>query len=90
MQIQIIFGIGLEIEQTEQRLDILYREKELRDKGYTWDEIKDLVQEEFDIEPPADFGHGKMFGGRFGGCKDSGFFRENENINPELEQDITV
>ena len=69
---------------------MLYRKNELRDQGYTWDEIEDLIQEEFDIEHPDDFGHGKMFGRRFGGCSGSGFLRENENINPELEQEITV
>ena len=39
-----------EIEQTQQRLTILNRQKELRDEGYSWDEINTIIQEEFDLE----------------------------------------
>lgn len=39
-----------EIEQTEQRLQILNREKELRENGYSWDEIRTSIQDEFGIE----------------------------------------
>ncbi len=38
-----------EITQTEQRLIILNRQKELRDQGYSWDEINTIIQEEFDL-----------------------------------------
>ena len=41
------------IEQTEQRLEILNRENELRDQGYSWEEINEIIQEEFDLEYPA-------------------------------------
>jgi DNA-binding transcriptional MerR regulator len=42
-----------EIAQTEQRLTILNRQKELRDEGYSWDEITTIIQEEFDLENAA-------------------------------------
>ena len=40
------------IEQTEQRLQILNREKELRDEGYDWEEIQDIIEEEFGVTCP--------------------------------------
>jgi hypothetical protein len=50
------------IEYTEQKLVILNRQNELRDQGYDWDEINDIIQEEFDLEYPTGiehcFGHG--------------------------------
>ncbi len=39
-----------EINQTEQRLQILNREKELREQGYSWDEIRTIIQDEFGQE----------------------------------------
>jgi len=36
-----------EIAQTEQRLTILNRQKELRNEGYSWDEINNIIEEEF-------------------------------------------
>ncbi len=39
-----------QITQTEQQLTILYRQKELRNQGYSWDEINSIIQEEFDLE----------------------------------------
>jgi DNA-binding transcriptional MerR regulator len=70
------------IERNEQRLEILYREKELRDEGYTWDEIRDIIQEEFDLEFSAGEGQGMMFGhGGFhcGPCRGSrGFMSDGE------------
>jgi len=51
------------IEHTEQRLEILNRENELRDQGYSWEEINDIIQEEFDLDYPIgichDFGRGR-------------------------------
>ena len=41
------------IEQTEQRLEILNREQELRDQGYSWEEINEMIQEEFVLEHPS-------------------------------------
>ena len=32
-----------EITQTEQRLQILYRQQELREQGYSWDEISTII-----------------------------------------------
>jgi len=51
------------IEQTEKRLEILNRENELRDQGYSWEEINEIIQEEFDLDYPTgicqDFGRGR-------------------------------
>ncbi len=59
-----------EINQTEQRLDILYRKQELRDEGYNWDEIKDIIQEEFDLDSANDLNHEmKNRGGFHGRCR---------------------
>ena len=41
------------IEQTEQRLEILNREQELRDQGYSWEEINEIIQEEYVLEHPS-------------------------------------
>jgi hypothetical protein len=41
------------IERTEQRLEILNRKKELRGEGYSWEDISDIIQEEFDLEEYA-------------------------------------
>ena len=41
------------IEQTEQRLEILNRENELRDQGYIWEEINEIIQEEYVLEHPS-------------------------------------
>ncbi len=50
-----IFDDRLEnaIEHTEKQLEILNRESELRDQGYTWEEINEIIQEEFDLDYPA-------------------------------------
>lgn len=45
------------IEQTEQRLEILNRENELRDQGYSWEEINEIIQEEFDLDYPPGICH---------------------------------
>jgi len=53
------------IEETEQRLEILNRQKELREQGYSWEEINQIIQDEFGPEAPIGEGHGMMF--RYGG-----------------------
>ena len=45
------------IEQTEQRLEILNREQELRDQGYSWEEINEIIQEEYVLEYPPGIYH---------------------------------
>jgi len=50
------------IQQTQQRLDILNREKELRNQGYSWDEINQIILDEFGVEAPAGEGYGMMIG----------------------------
>ena len=46
------------IEQTEQRLEILNRGNELRDQGYSWEEINEMLQEEFVLGHSTDVYHG--------------------------------
>ena len=46
------------IEQTEQRLEILNKEQELRDQGYSWEEINEIIQEEYVLKHPSDIYHG--------------------------------
>jgi len=56
-----------EIAQTEQRLTILNRQKELRDEGYSWDEISSIIQDEFGLENTTAFSRDMMGGhGGFG------------------------
>ena len=62
------------IENTEQRLTILNREKELRDQGYTWDEINEIIQEEFDTEVPIGMGFNMNEGPGFHGGPHNGGF----------------
>lgn len=60
-----------EITQTEQRLQILYRQQELREQGYSWDEISTIIQEEFNLEDTMESGFGMAFDHGFGpGPKD--------------------
>jgi DNA-binding transcriptional MerR regulator len=56
------------IEETEKRLEILNREKELREQGYSWSDINQMIQDEFGIQTPFEEGHGMM---QRHGCKDS-------------------
>jgi hypothetical protein len=55
------------IERTNLRLDILNRQKELRELEYEWEDIKDIIQEEFELEFPEEnmgvrFRHGRCKG----------------------------
>jgi Spy/CpxP family protein refolding chaperone len=65
-----------EIVQTEQRLTILNRQKELRNEGLNWDEISGIIEDEFGLVNatgiswdntmggPCGFGHGPHGGPR--------------------------
>ncbi len=55
-----------EINQTEQRLTILNREKELRNEGYSWDEITTMITDEFGAENATGVGWDMMGGHGFG------------------------
>ncbi len=55
-----------EIAQTQQRLTILTRQKELRDEGYSWDEINSIIEDEFGLENATDFGWNMRGGHGFG------------------------
>ena len=54
-----------EIEKTEERLEILYRTKELRNEEKTWEEINETIQGEYGLESPMGNCHGHMFGKGF-------------------------
>jgi len=60
------------IERAEQQHNILNRKKELREDGYSWEEIEDVIQEEFDLSFPAGGHQGMMKGPGFHGgpCSD--------------------
>jgi hypothetical protein len=55
-----------EIAQTEQRLTILNRQKELRNDGYNWDEISGIIEDEFGLENATGIGWDMMGGHGFG------------------------
>lgn len=42
--------LSSEITQTEKKLAILSRQKELRDEGYSWADIRNITQDEFDLQ----------------------------------------
>ena len=54
------------IAQPEQRLTILNRQKELRDEGYSWDEIQNIIEDEFGSENTTGVGRDMMGGHGFG------------------------
>ncbi|MFX1555255.1 MAG: hypothetical protein ACFFBV_15130 [Promethearchaeota archaeon] len=56
------------IEQTQQRLKILERQKELRAEGKTWEEINEIIQEEFELEFPDGEAMMSQHGFRRGFC----------------------
>jgi hypothetical protein len=56
-----------EITKTEQRLTILNRQKELKNEGYSWDEISGIIEDEFGLENSTGIGWDMMGGhGGFG------------------------
>ena len=69
-----------EIANTEQRLNMLERKKELRSEGKSWEEIDEIIQEEFDLEFPDIEGQGMMFrrGFRNGNCPGPRDFTSSE------------
>lgn len=75
-----------QIQQTTQHLEILELKKELREEGYSWEEIQDVISEEYDLDPPMRC-HGMMGMrggmGRFGGG-------EFPMLNNEIAEDSEV
>ncbi len=70
-----------EIAQTEQRLLIFNRQKELRDQGYTWNEINTIIQEEFNLENMTGVGFGIEHDYGFGhgpSCKSHEFMKDEQ------------
>lgn len=53
-----------EIVQTEQRLTILNSQKEPRNEGYSWDEIRNIIEDEFGLENTTAVGWNMMDGQR--------------------------
>ena len=72
-----------EIAQTEQRLTILNRQKELRDQGYSWNEINAIIQDEFDLGNMTHMGYGiiKDYGFGHGPCGRPHEFMQDEDLN---------
>jgi hypothetical protein len=64
-----------EIAQTEQRLTILNRQKELRNEGYSWDEIQNIIEDEFGLENATGIS-GDLMGGHGFGHGPGGDLRE--------------
>jgi len=56
------------IENAEKRLEILKRTKELRQNNseLSWEEIDEIIQEEFELELPENEGYNMRFGRGFG------------------------
>ena len=73
-----------EIAQAEERLTILNREKELRDEGYSWDEITSILEEEFGLDNAIGFQMGMM--GPHGGPGHE-FHGEFQDFTPPEESD---
>jgi hypothetical protein len=69
-----------EIAQTQQRLTILNRQKELRNEGYNWDEIRNIIIDEFDLQNTTGIGQDMMFehGFKCGPCRGPRGFMANE------------
>lgn len=75
------------IARTEERLEILYRKAELRDEGYSWEEIEDILKEEYDLDSFMTQHHGmRGMRGRMG-C-----FRGGELDSPDYEitEDLAI
>jgi len=75
-----------QIAQTEQRLTILNREKELRNQGYNWTEVRNMIQDEFDLKNSMngdlDTNQGQGFGrGSCRGLNGGRDFITNETVN---------
>jgi hypothetical protein len=70
-----------QIAQTEQRLTILSREKELRNQGYNWTEVRNMIQDEFNLQNSTNGDLGTMQGQGFGREPDRGLqdFMAGEN-----------
>ena len=52
--------LSSEINQTEQKLAILNRQKELRDEGYSWADVRNITQDEFDLQNMTGLDQGLM------------------------------
>ena len=67
----------------KKRLEILERTKELIENNpdITREEIREIIQSEFDIELPANMGNGMGFRhrGRCGSCGPRGFMSEEDS-----------
>jgi hypothetical protein len=60
----------------------LNRQKELRNEGYSWDEIRNIIEDEFDLENTTGVGQDMMFehGFECGPCRGSrGFITSEES-----------
>lgn len=69
-----------EIERTTLHLEILNRQKELRELGYSWDEIHDLITDEYGIDIPLE-SHNHEFHGTHGMGEFDPAFIDTANTN---------
>jgi hypothetical protein len=65
-----------QIERAEKRLEILNRQKELREEGYEWEEIHEIIQDEFELDFPAEGQHMQF---KHGHCRGFRGFMASEN-----------
>jgi hypothetical protein len=72
-----------ELAQTEQRLTILNRQKELRNEGYSWDEINTIIENEFGLENTTSVGWNMIdgLGCGHGPCRDLQDFIAGEDLD---------
>jgi hypothetical protein len=76
-----------EIQKAEERLEILYRTKELRNEEKTWEEINETIQEEYGLGSPlGDCHQGSMFRNGFRGEPGLKPFEFNDQMTEEPEE----
>jgi Spy/CpxP family protein refolding chaperone len=85
--------LATQIAQTEQRLAILNREKELRDQGDNWTTIQEMIKEEYNVTAPQVMIPGVGFGCEHGRRGPPGFPDQNmkgTNRPPRDDQNTTA
>lgn len=77
-----------QITQTQQRFTILNREKELRNQGYNWTEVRQMIQDEFGLQNSTAGGYGALFdhGPDHGSCKEPFSRSQDFSSNEKREQ----
>jgi len=76
-----------EIEQTTQRLSMLNRKQELREQGYSWEEIQEIIAEEYEVEFLDEMHPCGMHGGRHHGFPGR-LEKQSNEIEESLDSDL--